>query len=77
MEEELDRDDPGIPEPQVKKKGFLLQSFRQMPPRTVLFSYVIEIGILRKIPISMMLEKTTFLDGIWWYFFNFHENFVT
>ena len=29
MEEELDRDDPGIPEPQVKKHGLLLQNFRQ------------------------------------------------
>ena len=26
MEEELDRDDPGIPEPQVKNMGFLLKT---------------------------------------------------
>ena len=25
MEEELDRDDPGIPEPQVKKHGFFVK----------------------------------------------------
>ena len=29
MEEELDRDDPGIPEPQVKNMGILLQNFRK------------------------------------------------